>query len=206
MTRQRRRDASRHGMIRALLTARSWHGRSTVSTIWLLGKRSRSRENIPGLSCGLLTVGDSSSGESAYFHALPFAEVARSQHVASGCVIARLQESRCGMADAGNGRLGLWRAACCGAGPGHEFRMPWPATGVFFDLRKDTSSFRTPAGRCSLGTVATVLALTGTFEEPHVVRVRGVDLQKLTGVALLRLGRRAESHAVLPGGVIHSRR
>ena len=135
----------------------------------------------------------------AYFHVLPVAEVAASQHVASDAVRA-FAGSRgaawltLAMAISAFGALHV--VILTGA------RIPYAMArdGVFFQFAKRIHpSFSTPTGALFfLGTVATLLALTGTFEELYSLFVFAVWIFfALTGIALLRL-RRIEPELLRP--------
>jgi basic amino acid/polyamine antiporter, APA family len=192
------------GTIRALLTA-------LVPAMWAfngfndlgsLGEEiKRPEKNIPrAILLGLLTVGGLYFlANIAYFQVLPFTEVAQSQHVASDAV----------RAFAGNrGAAWLTLAMAVSAfGALHVVvltgaRIPYAMArdGVFFQFAERVHpSFRTPSGALLfLGTVAMLLALTGTFEELYSLFVFAVWIFfALTGVALLRL-RRSEPNLVRP--------
>jgi amino acid transporter len=192
------------GVIRALLTA-------LVPAMWAfngfndlgdLGEEIRRPEkNIPrAILLGLLIVGGLYLAVNfAYFHVLPFADVARSQHVASD-VVQGFAGSRgaawltLAMAISAFGALHV--VVLTGA------RIPYAMArdGVFFQFAERVHpSFRTPSGALLfLGAVATVLALTGTFEELYSLFVFAVWIFfALTGVALLRL-RRVEPNLARP--------
>jgi APA family basic amino acid/polyamine antiporter len=192
------------GVIRALLTA-------LVPAMWAfngfndlgdLGEEIRRPEkNIPrAILLGLFIVGGLYLAVNfAYFHVLPFADVARSQHVASD-VVQGFAGSRgaawltLAMAISAFGALHV--VVLTGA------RIPYAMArdGVFFQFAERVHpSFRTPSGALLfLGAVATVLALTGTFEELYSLFVFAVWIFfALTGVALLRL-RRVEPNLARP--------
>jgi amino acid transporter len=192
------------GIIRALLTA-------LVPAMWAfngfndlgdLGEEiKRPERNIPrAILLGLLIVGGLYLAVNvAYFHVLPFAEVARTPHVASD-VVRRFAGSRgaawltVAMAVSAFGALHV--VVLTGA------RIPYAMArdGVFFQFAERVHpSFRTPSGALLfLGVVATLLALTGTFEELYSLFVFAVWIFfALTGVALLRL-RRVEPNLVRP--------
>lgn len=134
-----------------------------------------------------------------YFHVLPFAAVAASQHVASD--VAQTFWGPRGaawltiaMAISALGALHV--VVLTGA------RIPYAMArdGVFFRFTgRVHPSFRTPSGSLLfLGAVATLLALTGTFEELYSLFVFAVWIFfALAAVALLRL-RRTEPDLVRP--------
>jgi len=192
------------GIIRALLTA-------LVPAMWAfngfndlgdLGEEIRRPDkNIPrAILLGLFIVGGLYLAVNvAYFHVLPFTEVARSPHVASD-VVRGFAGSRgaawltVAMAVSAFGALHV--VVLTGA------RIPYAMArdGVFFQFAERVHpSFRTPSGALLfLGAVATLLALTGTFEELYSLFVFAVWIFfALTGVALLRL-RRVEPNLVRP--------
>ena len=192
------------GIIGALLTA-------LVPAMWAyngfndlgdLGEEiSRPERNIPrAILLGLFTVGGLYLLTNAgYFHALPFAQVAESQHVASDAVQA-FAGSRgatwltLAMAVSAFGALHV--VVLTGA------RIPYAMArdGMFFKFAgRVHPSFKTPTGALLfLGSVATLLALTGTFEELYSLFVFAVWVFfALTGIALLRL-RRIEPNLARP--------
>lgn len=192
------------GIIGALLTA-------LVPAMWAyngfndlgdLGEEiSRPEKNIPrAILLGLFAVGGLYLLTNAgYFHALPFIQVAQSQHVASDAVQA-FAGSRgatwltLAMAVSAFGALHV--VVLTGA------RIPYAMArdGVFFKFAgRVHPSFKTPTGALLfLGSVATLLALTGTFEELYSLFVFAVWIFfALTGIALLRL-RRIEPNLVRP--------
>ena len=151
------------------------------------------QKNIPiAIILGLLTVGSLYLlANVVYFHTLPFAEIATSQHVASD-VVQSFARSRgaswltVAMAISALGALHV--VVMTGA------RIPYAMArdGVFFKFAKRIQpSFRTPSGALIfLGVVAAVLALTGTFEELYSLFVFAVWIFfALTAIALLRLRR-----------------
>lgn len=162
---------------------------------------SRPEKNIPrAILLGLFTVGGLYLLVNfVYFHVLPFADVAASGHIASDVV----------RAFAGT-RGATWLTLAMGIsafGALHVVvltgaRIPYAMArdGVFFQFAKRVHpSFNTPTGALLfLGVVATLLALTGTFEELYSLFIFAVWIFfALTGVALLRL-RRAEPELVRP--------
>ena len=162
---------------------------------------SRPERNIPrAILLGLFTVGGLYLlANVVYFHVLPFAAIANSQHVASD-VVQTFAGSRgaawltLAMALSAFGALHV--VVLTGA------RIPYAMArdGVFFQFAERVHpSFSTPTGALLfLGTVATLLALTGTFEELYSLFVFAVWIFfALTGVALLRL-RRVEPELVRP--------
>ena len=148
-------------------------------------------KNIPrAILLGLLTVGGLYVAANAvYFHVLPFAQVAASAHVASDVVQS--------FAGAG-GAMWLTAAMALSAlGALHVVimtgaRIPYAMArdGVFFRFAERVHpSFHTPSGSLIfLGAVATLLALTGTFEELYSLFVFAVWIFfALAAIALLRL-------------------
>jgi len=147
--------------------------------------------NIPlAILLGLGTVGGLYLlSNVVYFHLLPFAEVARSEHVASDAVGAF----------AGSGGAAWLTAAMAFSALGalHVVvltgaRIPYAMArdGVFFRFAAHLHpSFRTPTGSLLfLGSLAALLALTGTYEELYSLFVFGVWIFfALTAIALLRL-------------------
>ncbi len=159
------------------------------------------QKNIPrAIIVGLLTVGGLYlMANVVYFHVLPFAQVAGSQHVASD-VVQSFAGSRgaawltVAMAVSALGALHV--VVLTGA------RIPYAMArdGVFFQFAERLhSSFRTPSGALIfLGTIAALLALTGTFEELYSLFVFAVWIFfALAAIALLRL-RRVEPNLVRP--------
>ena len=134
-----------------------------------------------------------------YFHVLPFAQAAGSQHIASDAV-----QSFAGTKGADWLTLAM---AVSAFGALHVViltgaRIPYAMArdGVFFQFTgRVHRRFSTPTGALLfLGTVATVLALTGTFEELYSLFVFAVWIFfALTGIALLRL-RRTEPNLARP--------
>jgi basic amino acid/polyamine antiporter, APA family len=184
------------GILTALLTA-------LVPAMWAyngfndlgdLGEEIRRPEkNIPrAILLGLFVVGGLYLlANAGYFHVLPFAMAAASQHIASDAVQA-FAGSR--------GAMWLTLAMAVSAfGALHVViltgsRIPYAMArdGVFFRFAgRVHPSFSTPTGALLfLGTVATFLALTGTFEELYSLFVFAVWIFfALTGIALLRLRR-----------------
>jgi basic amino acid/polyamine antiporter, APA family len=184
------------GLIGALLTA-------LVPAMWAfngfndlgdLGEEIRQPEkNIPrAILLGLFTVGGLYLlANAGYFHVLPFARAAASQHIASDAVQA-FAGSRgaswltLAMAVSAFGALHV--VILTGA------RIPYAMARdrVFFQFAgRVHPRFNTPTGALFfLGAVATVLALTGTFEELYSLFVFAVWIFfALTGIALLRLRR-----------------
>ena len=148
-------------------------------------------KNIPrAIILGLLTVGGLYLlANVVYFHALPFAALAQSQHVASD-VVQTFAGSRgarwltVAMAVSALGALHV--VVLTGA------RIPYAMArdGVFFQFAKRIHlSFRTPSGSLIfLGSVAALLALSGTYEELYSLFVFAVWIFfALTAIALLRL-------------------
>jgi len=159
------------------------------------------QKNIPrAIILGLLTVGGLYlMANIAYFHVLPFASVAASQHVASDVVqsFAGSRGAACltvAMALSAFGALHV--VILTGA------RIPYAMArdGVFFHFAgRLHPSFRTPSGALIfLGSVAALLALSGTFEELYSLFVFAVWIFfALTAIALLRL-RRTEPELARP--------
>jgi len=192
------------GTIGALLTA-------MVPAMWAyngfndlgdLGEEiTRPEKNIPrAILMGLFIVGGLYlSVNFVYFHVLPFAAAAGSQHIASDAV----------QAFAGT-RGAVWLTvamAVSALGALHVViltgaRIPYAMARdrVFFQFAiRIHPSFHTPSGALVfLGSVATVLTLTGTFEELYSLFVFAVWIFfALTALALLRL-RRSEPSLVRP--------
>ena len=152
---------------------------------------SRPEKNIPrAILLGLFGVGGLYLlANFGYFHVLPFAQAAASQHIASDAVQAFAGSKGAGwltlaMAVSAFGALHV--VILTGA------RIPYAMArdGVFFQFTgRVHPKFSTPTGALFfLGTVATVLALTGTFEELYSLFVFAVWIFfALTGIALLRL-------------------
>jgi amino acid transporter len=151
------------------------------------------QKNIPiAIILGLLTVGGLYlSANVVYFHTLPFAQVALSQHVASD-VVQSFAGSRgaawltVAMAVSALGALHV--VVMTGA------RIPYAMArdGVFFQFAKRIQpTFHTPSGALIfLGCVAALLALTGTFEELYSLFVFAMWIFfALTAIAVLRLRR-----------------
>jgi len=148
-------------------------------------------KNIPrAIILGLLTVGGLYLlANVVYFHTLPFAALAQSQHVASD-VVQTFAGSRgarwltVAMAVSALGALHV--VVLTGA------RIPFAMArdGVFFQFAKRIHpSFRTPGGSLIfLGSVAALLALSGTYEELYSLFVFAVWIFfALTAIALVRL-------------------
>jgi basic amino acid/polyamine antiporter, APA family len=151
----------------------------------------RPERNIPrAIIMGLLTVcGLYLLANVIYFRILPFASLAQSQHVASD-VVQSFGGSRgavlltIAMAISALGALHV--VVLTGA------RIPYAMArdGVFFQFSKRLHpSFRTPTGALIfLGTIAAVLALSGTYEELYSLFVFAVWIFfALTAIALIRL-------------------
>ena len=192
------------GTITALLTA-------LVPTMWAyngfndlgdLGEEIlHPQKNIPrAILMGLLTVGGLYIGANiVYFHVLPFAQVASSAHVASD-VVQTFAGSRgaawltLAMAFSALGALHV--VVMTGA------RIPYAMArdGVFFRFAERIHpSFHTPSGSLVfLGFVATLLALTGTFEELYSLFVFAVWIFfALAAIAVVQL-RRKQPELVRP--------
>jgi len=153
----------------------------------------RPEKNIPrAIILGLLTVGGLYLlANVVYFRTLPFAALAQSQHVASD-VVQSFAGSRgavwltIGMAISALGALHV--TVLTGA------RIPYAMArdGVFFRFAKRIHpSFRTPSGALIfLGSVAALLALSGTYEELYSLFVfAGWIFFALTAITLFRLRR-----------------
>jgi basic amino acid/polyamine antiporter, APA family len=152
------------------------------------------QKNIPrAIIVGLLTVGALYlMANVVYFHVLPFASVAASQHVASD-VVQLFWGAR-------GARWLTLAMALSALGALHVViltgaRIPYAMARdkLFFRLAERIDpSFHTPSGALVfLGTVATLLALTGTFEELYSLFVFAVWIFfALVAVALLRLRRK----------------
>ena len=159
------------------------------------------QQNIPrAILLGLLTVGALYlMANVVYFHSLPFASLAASQHVASDVV-----QSFAGA----HGAAWLTVAMAISAlGALHVViltgaRIPYAMArdGVFFRFAVHLHpSFRTPSGSLIfLGSVSALLALSGTYEELYSLFVFAVWIFfALTAIALLRL-RHKEPNLVRP--------
>lgn len=192
------------GTIGALLTA-------LVPAMWAyngfndlgdLGEEIRHPEkNIPiAIILGLFTVGTLYLlANVVYFRALPFSQLASSQHVASDVVRS--------FAGSGGAAWLTVAMAISALGALHVVvltgaRIPYAMArdGVFFQFaRRVHTSFHTPSGSLVfLGCVAALLALTGTFEELYSLFVFAVWIFfALTAIALFRL-RRIEANLVRP--------
>ncbi|MGC1448992.1 MAG: amino acid permease [Candidatus Sulfotelmatobacter sp.] len=153
------------------------------------------QRNIPiAIILGLVAVGGLYLLATViYFHILPFAQIASSQHVASDVV-----QSFAGT----RGAAWLTAAMAISAlGALHVVmltgaRIPYAMArdGVFFQFAtRIQPSFHTPSGALIfLGAIAALLALTGTFEELYSLFVFAVWIFfALTAIALLRLRRTA---------------
>jgi APA family basic amino acid/polyamine antiporter len=151
------------------------------------------QKNIPrAIILGLLTVGGLYLlANVVYFRALPFAKLMQSQHVASD-VVQSFAGSRgatwltVAMAISALGALHV--VVLTGA------RIPYAMArdGVFFQFAKRVQpSFRTPSGALIfLGSVAALLALSGTYEELYSLFVFGAWIFfALIAIALFRLRR-----------------
>ena len=159
------------------------------------------QRNIPrAIILGPLTVGALYlMANVVYFHILPFADVAASQHVASEVVQTF-----------GGSRGAAWLTAAMALsafGALHVVvltgaRIPYAMArdGVFFHFAERIHpSFRTPSGALILlGSIAALLALSGTYEELYSLFVFAVWIFfALTAIALLRL-RRKEPNLIRP--------
>jgi amino acid transporter len=161
----------------------------------------RPQKNIPrAIILGLLTVGGLYLAVNiVYFHTLPFASVAASSHVASDVVQSF-----------GGSRGAAWLTVAMAAsalGALHVVvltgaRIPYAMARdrVFFRFAERVDPcFHTPSGALIfLGSVAALLALSGTYEELYSLFVFAVWIFfALTAIALLRL-RRKEPDLVRP--------
>ena len=159
------------------------------------------QKNIPrAIIFGLLTVGGLYlMANVVYFHVLPFAQVAASQHVASD-VVQSLSGSRgaawltVAMAVSALGALHV--VVLTGA------RIPYAMArdGLFFRFAERLHpSLRTPTGALFfLGSIAALLALSGTYEEFYSLFVFAVWIFfGLVAIALIRL-RQKEPDLVRP--------
>src|ERR1700751_3467440 len=155
----------------------------------------RPQKNIPrAIIMGLLTVcGLYLLANVIYFRILPFQALAQSQHVASDVV-----QSFGGWFGGSRGAALLTIAMAISAlGALHVViltgaRIPYAMArdGVFFQFSKRLHpSFRTPTGALIfLGTIAALLALSGTYEELYSLFVFAVWIFfALTAIALIRL-------------------
>ena len=185
------------GTIGALLTAlvpAMW-AYNGFNDLGALGEEIlRPQKNIPrAIILGLLTVGGLYLlANVVYFHTLSFTQLAHSEHVASD-VVRSFAGSRgatwltVAMAISALGALHV--VVLTGA------RIPYAMArdGVFFEFARHVQpAFRTPSGALIfLGSIAALLALTGTFEELYSLFVFAVWIFfALTAIALLRLRRR----------------
>jgi basic amino acid/polyamine antiporter, APA family len=182
------------GTVRALLTA-------LVPAMWAyngfndlgeLGEEiQRPQKNIPrSIILGLLTVGGLYLlANVVYFHTLPFAQLEQSQHVASDVVQAFAGPRGAAwltVAMAISALGSLHAVVLTGA------RVPYAMArdSVFFQFaRRIHPSFHSPSGALIfLGSLAALLALSGTFEELYSLFVFAVWIFfALTAIALLRL-------------------
>jgi amino acid transporter len=157
-----------------------------------LGEEIKQPErNIPfAILLGLFTVGGLYLAVNlVYFRMLPFAALASSQHVASDVVLKFTGSQGAAwltvaMAISALGALHV--VVLTGA------RIPYAMArdGLFFHFaQRIQPSFHTPSGSLVfLGTIASVLALTGTYEELYSLFVFAVWIFfALTAIALLRL-------------------
>jgi amino acid transporter len=159
------------------------------------------QRNIPrAIILGLLTVGGLYLlANVVYFHVLPFAQLARSQHVASDVVqsfAGRRGADWLTLAMAISALGALHVVELTGA------RIPYAMArdGAFFQFAlRLQPRFRTPSGALLLeGGVAAALALTGTFEELYSLFVFAVWIFfALVALALFRL-RRSEPELPRP--------
>jgi APA family basic amino acid/polyamine antiporter len=150
-------------------------------------------KNIPrAIILGLLTVGGLYLlANVVYFHVLPLAQLAQSQHVASDVVqsfAGRQGAAWLTVAMAISALGALHVVELTGA------RIPYAMArdGAFFQFARHLQPrFRTPSGALLLqGGVAAALALTGTFEELYSLFVFAVWIFfALVALALMRLRR-----------------
>jgi APA family basic amino acid/polyamine antiporter len=150
-------------------------------------------KNIPrAIILGLLTVGGLYLlANVVYFRTLPFAKLMQSEHVASDVVQSFASRGAAwltvAMAISALGALHV--VVLTGA------RIPYAMArdSVFFQFAKRIQpSFRTPSGALIfLGSLATLLALSGTYEELYSLFVFAVWIFfALTAIALFRLRRK----------------
>lgn len=182
------------GMIGAILTALvpamwAYNGFQNLGS---LGEEIQNpAKNIPrALVCGLVIVAALYMLINVtYFHALPFAQVASSQHVASDVVQSFVGPT---------GAKWLTLAMCISTLASlhvvimAEARVPYAMAreGLFFAFVARTHpKSHTPAGSLAfLGTLGALVALTGTFEELYSLYVFAVWIFfALTAGALIRL-------------------
>ena len=192
------------GTIGALLTAlvpAMW-AYNGFNDLGALGEEiQRPEKNIPtAIILGLLVAGGLYLlANAVYFYILPFDQIAHSQHVASD-VVQSFAGSRgaawltVAMAVSALGALHV--TVLTGA------RIPYAMAreGVFFHLAKRVHpSLHTPSGALVfLGSVAALLALSGTYEELYSLFVFAVWIFfALNAIALLRL-RKKEPSLVRP--------
>ena len=152
------------------------------------------QKNIPrAIILGLLTVaGLYLLANVVYFRTLPFAKLMQSQHVASDVVQS--------FAGSGGATWLTVAMAISALGALHVVvltgaRIPYAMArdGVFFQFAKRVQpSFHTPSGALIfLGSLAALLALSGTYEELYSLFVFGVWIFfALTAIALFRLRRK----------------
>jgi basic amino acid/polyamine antiporter, APA family len=152
------------------------------------------QKNIPrALVLGFLPVaGLYILANVVYLHVLPLSQIAQSQHVASD-VVQTFAGPRgamwltIAMAISALGALHV----CILTGARVPFAMA--RDGVFFAMAKRVHpSFRSPTGALLfIGTIAVLLALTGTFEELYSLFIFAVWIfSALNAIALLRLRKR----------------
>jgi amino acid transporter len=151
-------------------------------------------KNIPrailmGLAaiCGLYLLANA-----AYFRVLSFSEVAESRHVASD-VVQRISGSRGAILLTLSMALSALGALHVVVMTGARIPYAMARESLFFGFaRRLHPRFRTPSGALLfIGTVATVLALTGTYEELYSLFVFAVWIfLALNAIALLRLRRK----------------
>jgi APA family basic amino acid/polyamine antiporter len=159
------------------------------------------QKNIPvAIILGLLTVGGLYLlANVVYFHALTFAQIASSEHVASD-VVRSFAGSRGAAWLTGAMAISALGALHVVVLTGARIPYAMARDGVFFRFAtRIQPSFRTPSGALIfLGCVGALLALTGTFEELYSLFVFAVWIFfALTAIAVLRL-RRTEPDLVRP--------
>ena len=135
----------------------------------------------------------------AYFHVLPFADVARSKHVASDAV-RTFAGSRGAAWLTGAMAFSALGALHVVVLTGARIPFAMARHGVFFRFAEHLHpSFRTPTGSLIfLGSLGALLALTGTYEELYSLFVFAVWIFfALTAIALVRL-RLKEPHLDRP--------
>jgi amino acid transporter len=151
----------------------------------------RPQKNIPrAIILGLLTViGLYVLANLVYFHTLPFAQLAQSQHVASDVVqsVSGSRGAACLTVAMAISALGALHVVVL---TGSRIPYAMAREGIFFHFAgRLHPGFRTPSGALIfLGAIAALLALSGTYEELYSLFVFAVWIFfGLTATALLRL-------------------